>query len=295
MSDSNSQLHWSEEQWSRVRQVVYEEARKARVAGSFLPLYGPLGPDATTVKRQTPSIGSSAIVNSYLEVDDTKTWELTTLQEFVYLTGAQVADSELESATLAFRRAANLIARKEDELVFNAQHRPSGSCRGLQTKRQVRYNSQGWAVVDPTRDPLVVQVRPAAQLGTPTPGDRLVEAVSDAIEALETKNHLGPFACVFGNKYFTDVQTPDGSSVLPSERIVSLLGGGALMRTSALKSNDSGLVIALAGDPIDLVVGTDISVKFLQTTLDGPRYVFRVHEKVCLRVKYWNAIALLER
>ena len=46
MADSNTQLHWTDEQWNKVRQVVYEEARKARVAGNFLPLYGPLEPDA---------------------------------------------------------------------------------------------------------------------------------------------------------------------------------------------------------------------------------------------------------
>ncbi len=53
MADSNTQLHWTDEQWNKVRQVVYEEARKARVAGNFLPLYGPLDPDATYVTRES--------------------------------------------------------------------------------------------------------------------------------------------------------------------------------------------------------------------------------------------------
>ena len=53
MADSNTQLHWTDEQWNKVRQVVYEEARKARVAGNFLPLYGPLEPDADYVRQQT--------------------------------------------------------------------------------------------------------------------------------------------------------------------------------------------------------------------------------------------------
>ena len=34
---------WTDDQWNRVRRVVYEEARAARVAGNLLPLYGPLG------------------------------------------------------------------------------------------------------------------------------------------------------------------------------------------------------------------------------------------------------------
>ena len=63
------------------------------------------------------------------------------------------------------------------------------------------------------------------------------------------------------------------------------------MRTSTLPDN-IGLVIALGGEPVDLVVGTDISVKFLQVTLD-PYFVFRVYEKIVLRVKQPAAIAVL--
>ncbi len=39
-------------------------------------------------------------------------------------------------------------------------------------------------------------------------------------------------------------------------------------------------------------MASDIHVKFLQTTLE-PRYVFRVSEKVALRIKEDSAIAVL--
>jgi hypothetical protein len=52
MGDSNTQLHWTDEQWNKVRQVVYEEARRARVAGNVLPLYGPLEPGARYVSKE---------------------------------------------------------------------------------------------------------------------------------------------------------------------------------------------------------------------------------------------------
>jgi len=48
-------------------------------------------------------------------------------------------------------------------------------------------------------------------------------------------------------------------------------------------------LIALGGEPIDLVVGTDISVNFLQVTED-PLFVFRVYEKIVLRIKQPTAI-----
>ena len=60
MADSNMQLQWTDEQWNKVRQVVYEEARKARVAGNFLPLYGPLEPDARYVTEESLHIRGRA-------------------------------------------------------------------------------------------------------------------------------------------------------------------------------------------------------------------------------------------
>jgi uncharacterized linocin/CFP29 family protein len=80
--------------------------------------------------------------------------------------------------------------------------------------------------------------------------------------------------------------------VLPQDRILPFLGGGALVRTSVL-GKEQGLVIALGGAPIDLVVAADISVGFLQVTSDA-WFVFRVYEKIVLRIKQPRAIALLQ-
>jgi uncharacterized linocin/CFP29 family protein len=79
--------------------------------------------------------------------------------------------------------------------------------------------------------------------------------------------------------------------VLPQDRILPFLGGGALLRSSVLAAQ-SGVVIALGGAPIDLVVGTDVSVSFLQVTPD-PWFVFRVYEKMVLRIKQSDAIVRL--
>ena len=124
MADSNTQLHWTDEQWNKVRQVVYEEARKARVAGNFLPLYGPLEPDATNVSKEqlryedVPT-GSEALAR--ISVNNTETQPLLTLQVLVPLRSAQVADPELTSALTAFRRAANVLSRVEDTVIFNGK------------------------------------------------------------------------------------------------------------------------------------------------------------------------------
>ena len=61
------------------------------------------------------------------------------------------------------------------------------------------------------------------------------------------------------------------------------LEGGPLLRSSVVPE-DQGVVVSLAGSPIDLVIGSDMHVKFLQVTLE-PRYVLRVSERFLLRIK----------
>lgn len=284
MSDSNAQLQWSDEQWNRVRQVVYEEARRARVAGSFLPLYGPLDPSASTVAREV--LHAPSPIGHGFTVNDTDTLKLSTLQSKVYLRGAQVADPNLESALIAFRRAANVVARLEDELVFGGQKGPGDGPKSMGQSHKLSPD-QCQVLGGQETEGLLNAVPP----GISVTGEELVRMVSNAIGTLESRSQLGPFACVLGHDYFVAAQTPAASMVLPQDRIIPLLGGGPLARTSALPDK-CGLVIALSGAPIDLVVASDINVGFLQVTLD-PWYVFRVYEKIVLRVKQREAIVTL--
>lgn len=298
MSDANTQLQWTDEQWNRVRQVIYEEARRARVAGNVLPLYGPLAPDATYVTKEqlnAPDHDDAPFGKAPgFTVSDSDTLKLTTLQVKVYLRGAQVADPQLTSALIAFRRAANVLARLEDKIVFNGQ---SDAGKGPpaevdSTLWQVVGGQKNDGLLLPPDERRVVGVAPGPK-GEIGSGNELVGSISEAIGLLESKYHLGPFACILDQKYFRTATTPtDGSQVMPQDRILPFLGGGPLLRSSALPEH-RGLVIALGGAPIDLVVATDISVNFLQVTTD-PWYVFRVYEKIVLRLNQKDAIVALE-
>jgi uncharacterized linocin/CFP29 family protein len=50
--------------------------------------------------------------------------------------------------------------------------------------------------------------------------------------------------------------------------------------------------VALGGEPIELVVATDMSLQFLQVT-ETPNYLFRVYEKLALRIKSTEAVVRL--
>ena len=112
MAQSNPQVPWTDEQWARVNQVVQEEAQRARVAATFLPLYGPLPASADFVRKEDVY---------YQPAEDRRQGYDPTGDPAAQraLRGEQLADPEMTSALTLFRRAANIVARLEDALVFN--------------------------------------------------------------------------------------------------------------------------------------------------------------------------------
>ncbi len=101
---------------------------------------------------------------------------------------------------------------------------------------------------------------------------------------------------VLGQQLFLVAQTPDSQSlVLPQDRIIPFLGGGPLLRSSTLDESDgfTGVVVALGGAPLELVVASDISLQFLQVSAD-PAFLFRVSEKIALRIREADAIVQLD-
>jgi uncharacterized linocin/CFP29 family protein len=288
MDASAVQLPWSDEQWNRIRRVIAEEARAARVAGNFLPRYGPLDSDAAFVPQEilidAGGSGAGDPVPGFT-VDDTSTLKLSTLQVKVFLRNAQVADPDLTSALIAFRRGANVLARLEDEIIFNGQPGPD------EPRNPALWEVRGGQKTAGLFDRSGVAAR-AKSSSVRVVGEKLVGEVSRAIGALERRFHLGPFACALDHIYFQAVQTPNRSLVLPQDRIVPLLGGGPLVRSSVLP-DATGVVVALGGAPIDLVVATDISIDFLQVTADA-WFVFRIYEKMVLRINQPDAVEPIE-
>jgi uncharacterized linocin/CFP29 family protein len=295
---NNPQVPWTDEQWARVNQVVQEEARRARVAATFLPLYGPLPADTDFVRQESVPGGDGR-----LRILDREILQLATLEVQVELRSAQMADPELESALTLFRRAANIIARLEDAVVFRGTI--EDIIPGAGQRRIVPRGSAGGAFANVWRihggqiaDGLW-GADGAQPVAVPEPdadddeslGDILVAKVSEAIGDVEKAFHLGPFALVLDPKFFLAAQTPSPSLVQPQDRILPFLGGGPLLRSSTLEDN-TGVLVALGGAPVELVVAQDLEIQFLQVTPD-PLYLFRLREKIALRIKEPEAIANL--
>jgi uncharacterized linocin/CFP29 family protein len=291
MPDDGHLLPWTEEQWAAAQRTVLDAANKARIASSFLPLVGPLPPGQTTVpalRMTRPAIparrqrGEGA---DRLQIDDGQTLRLTTIACNVYLTTQEAEDPDWSAALDMLCRAAALIGRLEDAIVFNGQPGqdqdppfgapPAGTATvqgGQQIRGLVRRRGRSVRV----RGPRAVR------------SDNLVRGVVRAIQNLERDGQYGPFACVLGGTLYRAANDPQPGMVLPSDRFVPFLGGGPLLRSSAVPRN-RGVVVALACCPIDLVVASDVHVKYVQLSIE-PRYVLRVSERFVLRIKQPGAV-----
>ena len=308
MSADDPQVPWTDEQWTRVNQVIQEEASRARVAATFLPLVGPLSADSDFVRREIIP------ADPPLQILDREVTQLATLQVKVRVRSAQMADPELRSVLALFRRAANVLARLEDAVVFRGLRpavppppvQPPGGLTGLPAIWEI-HGAQGtpglwqdlppapWPSIPPFPAPSGWQWVPVRWTSVLDAGEGLVTAVSTAIGQLEDHGHFGPFAVVLGQGLFVIAQTPERASmVLPQDRIIPFLGGGPLLRSSTLDRYDgySGVVVALGGAPVELVVAADMSLQFLQVTED-PIFLFRVRERIALRIKEGDAIVRL--
>jgi uncharacterized linocin/CFP29 family protein len=279
----------SDDQWNKIRQIVHDEALRARVAALFLPLYGPLPGDATTVPANSltqPGPGAQGI----LEVNDHDTIRIATVSVNVFVRNHMLADPELAAASIMFRRAANIVARVEDAIIFRGRHIPAApfappppvvpGTAGLPHIVEIggANTYQGLIDLAPVDSPL-----PAGPVGP-----AVFAAVAQAINLLEAAAYFKPFACVLADDLFGQIYTPiPGSMVLPADSIPPILNG-PLLRSSTLDSG-TGLVVSLQGNPVEIVVGSEINVRYLQGTTQGEN-LFRVSERFVLRVKDNSAI-----
>jgi uncharacterized linocin/CFP29 family protein len=296
MTQKDPHVPWTDEQWARVQQVIQEEASRARVAATFLPLVGPLPPGTDFVRNEavTYQANPTKPPPEQIKIEDKTTLQLATLQVKVPLRGAQVADPDMTSALTLFRRAANVLARLEDAVVFRGLVKKGN---GFTIKGELKPEIWEIRAYDESKGLLDVA---GLEVPAPNTGNDLVTAVSAAIGKLEERGHVGPFAVVLDQAFFLSVQTPTQGLVLPQDRIIPFLGGGPLLRSSALSEKLEspprealGLVVALGGAPVELVFAKDVSLSFLQQTSDGD-YLFRVLEKLVLRVKEADAIVRLK-
>ena len=166
-----------------------------------------------------------------------------------------MADPELAAAIIMFTRAAKIVARVEDLLIFNGKQPGAAQIagvRGLQSVFEIGGADKYEGLVDYGRQqpgaPVLINYTNSKE-----PGPAIFAAVVKAIGRLEGRGHYKSYACVLANDLFTAIYNPiPNSMVLPADSMPALLDG-PLLRSSSLQDGQ-GLVISLQGNPAEIVV-----------------------------------------
>ncbi len=320
MNAKSSDLSLSADQMRRVVDCVAEEAKKTRVAASFLPRFeaDPAAIGLPNLQLGTyvvpPPPGAMASgTEERIVTDHTPDLFVTTLTANVSLAAGELWDPNLVAALPKFRRVASLIARAEDALVFSGQAGafalPPAIAPGLPLAAAslafppgVVQVLEGGSGLQPDNGllPALSYWNPGAfpvggrcgVTGVFVAPQTILPGVVAAITALEGSGHSGPFACVLSPDAYTlactsDPVLPD----LPRDLVTRVLEGGPLLRSSMV-AQGYGVMVALGQGLVELVVARDITVDELQIS-EERRAIFTVSERVALRIKDLGAIAVL--
>lgn len=268
---NRSEAPIEEQEWDDVMQRVTVVARRQLVARRFLNLYGPLGAGEQMVQvDRTPSWDLGQVSMQANQEDDVPTERLyqripVLFKDFILdwrdLDGAREQGRKLDWSKA--EAAASFVALAEDHMILHGV--PHQHLDGLLTVegRHV-LPSSGWD----------------------EPGSGFLD-VTRAVSHLAAAGFMPPFTVVAGVTVFAAWHRLYGNSgVLEVEQIQKLVQGGVYQ--SPLVPDDSVLVVDAGPENMDLAVGMDMNVAYVEST--KMNHVFRVLETLSLRIKRTGAI-----
>jgi hypothetical protein len=323
MNERSAQLPWSDQQWDCIHQAVCEEAARTRVAAKFLRP-AKAGSTDVAVPRYSlqpglaplvPAGAAPALMRNRLQVDSLPDVPLTTLSMLVYVRSHEAADPELQAVLTMFRRAAALVARAEDALMFNGRQIGlpiAGAPPQVQVTGALPAAQDGLvraaAAVFPAAPPpplgvpfnvarnnalvAALAVAGAAGSGAAATGAALVAEVTTAITLLKSSAYSAPYALVLSSNLYEAISTPAAASLVAVRPTIQrLLEDGPLLHSDLITA-DWGVVVSYDRMEVEQVIARDIGVRFLYVS-EEPRFVFRVSVRTALRVRDWQAIVNL--
>jgi len=325
-----SKIPWSKDVWDRIDQAVATEVMRTRVGARFLPKR-PVPPKTTSVPTDSYSFspltpGTSPI----LTVDEGATIRLNEYYVEFELTPQQVDQEEGDfkqlghstAVTLA-TKAANTLAQAEDLVIFQGQNAIAGATlftgsfvlllngneptdTGL-LNFPIGTNAPGAGplTVPPAPAITVVPVPSLASQGLDVKGviygPNTFEAVAQAYSALQAVGQYGPYALILETVPYADTYAPlPATLTLTADRIKPIVTSG-FFGTGTLPPNPPpapaapyyGVLVSLGGNTMDLVVGLEPLVAFMQEDTNG-NFRFRVLQRFALRVKDPTGIIILK-
>lgn len=319
-----TELNWSEQIWKDINDDALKEVGKVRVAQKVFP--------TTALENDPTQIADEVIDFSTMTVKEGSTKPFVEIFREFSLTSNQVKQEadQMTCRTLA-RMAAKELALGEDAYFFQLSDRAAakrdkagGTCQ-VPMLGAPTFNVENWRTdvdfgllaeannpaaddADPAKPSKPIKVDPvataaaaiaaakkaASPVPTPSPvyGENTFKAVTDGISKLVSKAQAPGYALFLPTAVYADTFVPPSSAslVTTADRIKPLVEGG--FYSSGVLPPDEGLLVALAGEPVKLHVGREVSVEYVRK--EGARYYFRVVERIQYVVRDPRALILLK-
>ena len=257
-------FNWTDEQRSRIDEAIEAEIENSRLAHKLIPKFT-LSPTDRAVARDrfTYENGTITIDETYRNLD-----VLPEPPEPFFLTKLQTEDDDLIRARALVRRAAQRLARDEDEAVFRI---------AIANEIEDHEGDDGFHHVVPIPFPVY---------------ECVVFAVAAALVKLDDHGYRSAFVMIAGQGVYTALHTRGGAADLPVKAVQGLLEGGPVHRSTVLKSGHA-LILSISGEEIDRAVAEDPTLEFLRIGDNEDRH-FRLYERFLTRFKQTYSAVLLE-
>ncbi|MHB1612507.1 MAG: family 1 encapsulin nanocompartment shell protein [Sulfobacillus sp.] len=259
-------------QWAELDHAVRDMVRRQVVGRRFLNLYGPLGPQVQVIPTDRSPGFDVGQVDMVGPLDDPVALagriyqKVPMLHKDFILYWRDLEESGHTGLPMDWsmaQAAAGFVARSEDNLILHGDD--TFHIEGLTTVngRHV-LETQGWEA--------------------PSSG---YQDVVDAVAHLSSAGFYPPFTVVVGTRGFALWHRLYGNSgVLEIDQIRKLADGGVFV--TPLMPDETLLVLAAGPENMDIAVGIDVTVAFLESS--AMNHAFRVLETLTLRIKRPGAI-----
>jgi len=277
---------WSKEVWLGLQRAVIRQAESVGVARDLLPGVK-VNEASLTVPQNRIRFG-----NDRYAIEEAPVARLNEIWGDFTLTPQQTRDQAvLETATILAKHVTQFLTEGQDALVFQGEAALSEDVRFLKRGIRARSGPAGPGLLAAAPADQVFSVK-AESGGASIYGDRTYAAVAEGYRRLQAGGHDGPYIIALAPEPYSDTFAPiPQTQLMPAMRIRDLLkvtpkGSGTLPART-------GVLVSLGGSSVQLVLGRDTKVFFLQETPAG-LYKFRVQQRFALRVQDPGGIVRFE-
>lgn len=331
-NNGRSYVPWNEEIWNRIDRAVHDECKRTKVASKILPIV-PVNPGQLTIpsdtifvdKQRKLSIREADTVELIELVCEFCLTRQQVEREDELMTAVTLAT---RAANLLAQAEDIVLFQGQPAVEPGTNQHPIFRDR----KVTVKSGKAGIGLLDaPPSDSSGnnPQVVPVPLLDSPGPlqrwGENTFGAVAKAYSILQggaglAQAHNGPYALVLYYEPYADTFAPLPTTlIMPADRIARLVTDGFYSKgmhsynkgmhaqeggmqmygedthfygTGTLRPN-TGFLLSLGGNTVDLVVSIDAKTEFVTQDNDGD-WLFRVFKRFALRLKDRSAVIRLE-